>query len=321
MALAVGPRRATMAKSLIECLLLNALVVAFWLIYTRNVSGYALDFLNGPYSAKAIALRNPGASPYPGQHHVFAAALYFLKAGKLNVGTGHWGELLFVLAVAGTAVALVRVRSNGVLLLLWLPLPFYALSIAFGSVPIYVPIWYPFSYYNVRYGLELLPVFAVFILLVGLAVADRVSSRNFKIAIWCVLAAAVGGSYLSIVWEGPLTLREAQINSRGRISIEAALAHYLGEVPDSATLLMYEAEHVGALQRAGIPLRRVISEGNHPDWEWALINPARAADYVVACEGDPVWAAVRHQGHEFVQVISISAPGQSRCTIYKRGGT
>ena len=34
--------------------------------------------------------------------------------------------------------------------------------IAYGSVPIYIPVWYPFSYYNVRYGLELLPVFAVF---------------------------------------------------------------------------------------------------------------------------------------------------------------
>ena len=318
-ALAPGSRRTAILKSLIECLLLNALVVAFWLIYTRNVSGYALDFLNGPYSAKAIALRNPGVPPYPGQHHILTAGLYFLKAAKLNVGTGFWGELLFVLAVAGTAVALVRFRSHGIPLLLWLPLPFYVLSIAFGSVPIYVPVWYPFSYYNVRYGLELLPVFAVFIPLVGLAVAVRVSSRNFKIAIWCVLAAVVGGSYLSIVWEGPVTLREAQVNSRGRISVEGALAPYLAEIPDSATLLMYEAEHVGALQRAGIPLRRVISEGNHPDWEWALINPARAADYVVACEGDPVWAAVRHHSREFVQVISISAPGQSRCTIYKHG--
>ena len=319
-ALAPGPRRAAIAKSLIECLLLNALVVAFWLIYTRNVSGYALDFLNGPYSAKAIALRNPGAPPYPGQHHILTAGLYFLKAAKLNVGTGLRGELLFVLAVAGTAVALVRFRRCGVLLLLWLPLPFYALSIAFGSVPIYVPVWYPFSYYNVRYGLELLPVFAVFVPLAIFAVAERVSSRNLKIATWCVLMAVVGGSYLSIIWEGPITLREAQINSRGRISIEGALAHYLGEVPGSATLLMYEAEHVGALQRAGIRLRRVISEGNHPDWEWALLDPVHYADYIVACEGDPVWAAVRHRSVEFVQVISISAPGQSRCTIYKRGG-
>ena len=50
-------KRRAMAKSFVEVLLLNALVPVFWLIYTRGVSGYALDFMNGPYSAKAIALR------------------------------------------------------------------------------------------------------------------------------------------------------------------------------------------------------------------------------------------------------------------------
>ena len=73
------------------------------------------------------------------------------------------GRALLALTLLGTALAVWRFRRYGILLLLWLPLAFYALSIAYGSVPIYVPVWYPFSYYNVRYGLELLPVFAVFL--------------------------------------------------------------------------------------------------------------------------------------------------------------
>ncbi len=91
------------------------------------------------------------------------------------------------------------------------------------------------------------------------------------------------------------------------------------DCPRSATLLMYGAEHPGALQQAGIPWRRVISEGEHPDWDWALLDPARHADYIVACQGDPVWAAVRSQRAELTELLSISVPGQSRCTIYKRG--
>ncbi len=71
--------------------------------------------------------------------------------------------MLLALALLGTALAVWHFRRYGILLLLWLPLAFYALSIAYGSVPIYIPVWYPFSYYNVRYGLELLPVFAVFL--------------------------------------------------------------------------------------------------------------------------------------------------------------
>ena len=85
----------------------------FWLVYTYSVSGYALDFANGPYSAKAIALRSTGhgAYTYPGQHHVFTAALYFLKSAKLNMGAASWGQILFIAAVAGTAVAALALSS------------------------------------------------------------------------------------------------------------------------------------------------------------------------------------------------------------------
>ena len=61
----------------------------------------------------------------------------------------------------------------------------------------------------------------------------------------------------------------------------------------------------------------VISEAEHPDWEWALLDPARHADYIVACQGDPVWAAVRQHQTELTKVLSVSVPGQSNCTIYK----
>jgi hypothetical protein len=48
-----------------------------------------------------------------------------------------------------------------VLLFLWVPLLFYALSIAYGSVLVHVSTWWPFAIFNQRYGLQLLPMFAV----------------------------------------------------------------------------------------------------------------------------------------------------------------
>jgi 4-amino-4-deoxy-L-arabinose transferase-like glycosyltransferase len=313
--------RSAMAKSLIEFLALNALVPVYWFVYTYCVSGYGLDFLNGPYSAKAIALRTTGggAHPYPGQHDLLTATLYLLKSAKLNMGADFFGQALFALALAGTVAAVWKFRRYGVFLLLWLPLPFYALSIAYGSVPIYVPVWYPFSYYNVRYGLELLPVFAVFLAVLTDYTVERMSRAAARIAVWVIAIALVAGSYVSIYSQAPITLREAQANSAGRTVMEHALARAFDEFPPSATLLMYGAEHAGALQQAGIPWRRVISEGEHPDWDWALLDPARHVDYVVACQGDPVWAAVRQHHAELTELLSISVPGQSRCTVFKRG--
>jgi 4-amino-4-deoxy-L-arabinose transferase-like glycosyltransferase len=325
-AVAVWWRRTTdirqqcaMAKSLIEFLLLNALVPVFWLIYNNRVSGRALDFLNGPYSAKVITIRTTphGAPPYPGQDHIFTAGLYFLESAKLNMGPSFWGYLLFMTALAGTGIAVWRFRRYGIFLLLWLPLPFYALSIAYGSVPIFMPVWYPHSYYNVRYGLELLPVFAVFIALAAAVIFERASGAGFKAAGPYVLVGAVAAAYLSAYREKPITLREAQVSSRDRVPMERALGVYLAALPRPTTLLMYESDHVGALQQAGIPLRRVISEWAHPDWERALISPPGDADYVIACDGDPVSIALRQDHVELPELLSFGTPGQSHCTIYK----
>ncbi|HUI84208.1 MAG TPA: hypothetical protein VL240_08290 [Candidatus Binatia bacterium] len=305
-------------RSFLEVLLLNALVPVYWFIYTYFVSGRALDFATGPYSAKAIALRGAmrGAPPYPGQYHLLTAALYFLKAAQLNVGAVRWGQALLLLSLAGTALALWRFHRYGIFLLLWLPLAFYALSIAYGSVPIYIPVWYPFSYYNVRYGLELLPVFAVLIPVLAGYLAETVKPAAARIAI-CGVIALVAASYISATAEVPISMREARVNSRGRVALEQGLAGVLVQIPRSATLLMYEAEYPGALRMAGIPLRHVISEGEHPDWDWALLDPARYAGYIVACQGDPVWAAVRQHRSELTEISSITAPGQSHCTVYK----
>ena len=312
-------QRRAMTKSFAEILLLNGLVPVYWLVYTWAVSGNALDFINGPYSAKAIALRNTakGAPPYPGEHDIFTSALYFLKSAQLNLGSPFWGRVLLLLAVIGTAMVVSRFRRFGILLLLWLPLAFYSLSVAYGSVPIYIPVWWPFSYYNVRYGLELLPVFAVFPVILITFLRERFSAASLKLATTVVLAAIVAASYISAYAEKPITLREAETNSRDRNSLELGLARTLIQLPPNATLLMYEAEHAGALRLAGIPLSHVISEAEHPDWEWALLDPAHRADYAIACKGDPVWAAVQAHHSDFESLVTISAPWQASCTVYK----
>ena len=312
-------RRRAMAKSLAEFLLLNALVPVFWLAYNHRVSGRAMDWANGPYSAKAIAERTTarGAAPYPGKDHFVTAGLYFVKAAKLNVGAGHWGDLLFALAAAGTAIAIWRFGRYWIWLLLWIPLLFYALSIAYGSVPIFIPTWWPFSYYNVRYGLELLPVFAVFTALFGIFLAELARRPRKQAVVWSVLALIVAASYLSCYANVPITLKEAQVNARGRTILEEALARFLVGLPPATTLLMYQGEYVGALQQAGIPLRHAISEVNHPDWEWALLDPARQADIIIACKGDPVWMSAKEHHEELTELFAITVPGQTKCVIYR----
>ena len=186
---------------MISFLLLLALCPTLWLAHNYKTTGHPLDWLNGPYSAKAIEKRSsrPTDPPYPGKDHPIVAAQYFLKAARMNTGEGSRQNWLILLAAAGVLISAFHLRRFAPLLLLWIPLPFYAYSIAYGSVPIFVPEWWPFSYYNVRYGLELLPAIAVFAALIPWAVA-RLHRRPLTIA---VTAAALCSSPCSPIAPPP----------------------------------------------------------------------------------------------------------------------
>ncbi len=321
-ALALGPgalaaeQRRRLRRAWVEFVLICAVVPLFWLTYNYVRWGDPLDFARGPYSAKVIAERSvPAGFHYPAEHSPAVAGLFFLKSAALNLGGGgRWQWLLLCVALAGTLLMVGKLREHWAWLLLWLPLPFYALAIAYGSVPLYVPMWWPFGYYNLRYGLQLLPAVAVFFAIVVEALESLPRVRVAAMVAGLVL---IAGSAL-VAWRAtPICLREAQVNSVTRIAFEKALARELSALPATARVLMFTGGHPGALQRAGIPLRRTLNETLHPEWEQALANPAAAADYVLAMDDDPVAAAVAAHPRNLETVVIVETPGQGRATLYR----
>jgi len=295
---------------------------ALWLAYNARQFGDPLDFLRGPYSAKAIDARTtaPGSPHYPGWHSLRVASLYFLKAAEMGAAPLRWSNLLLWLSLAGTAVAMWRWRGQGIAaaLLLWMPLPFYAYSIAYGAVPIFIPLWWPHSWYNVRYGMEMLPVFAFFLAVFVYACAELAGRRWPRSGGWVVLAAAVLILVNSVVLmrARPLVLQEAVANSRTRIPYEQSLANALATLPQDGMILMYTSEHPGALQRAGIPLKRTINEGDYYQWPPALEHPAQSAAIVVTTDGDAVARAVVAHPEGLTLVDVVCSTGQPCARIY-----
>jgi hypothetical protein len=314
----------TSRAAIMKFVLLAAAGPALWLAYNAAVYRNPLEFANGPYSAKAIERKTATVNPARG--NLWAAASYFLKSAELNVADQPWlGRLWLALAIVG-GVVIFATEAAWPLLLLWLPLLFYALSVAYGAVPIFVPTWWPFSHYNVRYGLELLPAFAAgMAVLVNLALKSYRPPDRTRIAAALVLLSVIVAGYASVWQADPICYREAAVNMRRHLSLDQQVANWLKALPPDATLLMYLGEHVGALQQAGIPLKHVINEGNHrvwkqpfdPEglWERALANPAAFADYVVAFEGDTVWKAV--QGRQLRELVEIRVTGQPRAILYR----
>jgi hypothetical protein len=339
--------RSPLRPAFTRFLLIIAAGPLLWFVYNTAGWGNPLEFATGPYSARAIEQRSAANSQFhhPGWKNPRVALVYFVKDARLNLASGlerEYGNesrlraqnLWIPLALAGTVLLLIFARGLWSWLLLWTPLLFYVLSIAWGGVPIFVPAWWPFSYYNVRYGLQLLPAIAVLSAAALYVIMTLLPSRATNASIFrsrhggapspalrLILAALLLGftaiSYASIWRAGPICLMEARANSATRIPYERRLAAELKQLPPHATVLMYLAANSGVLQRADIPLRSTINETLRKTWKAALLRPT-LADYAVATEGDPVALAIRDHGDSFDPLVTIEMPGEPRTVIYRK---
>jgi hypothetical protein len=308
--------------------LATVLVVAApiaWFLYNATAFGDWLFFLRGPYSAKAIEMRTavPGFPPHPGWHDPWVALIFFLKAAEMDAAAAAWGNLLLVLGLLGTAWAwmVARGRGFGWALLLWLPVPFYAYSVAWGSVPIFIPVWWPHSWYNTRYGMELLPALALgvgFVAQIAIGAASEFKQSWAKFAAG-LLFVVVAWNALQILREGPLVYVEGTTNIRARRPFEQqipqALRAVLAERP-GGVVLMNTSVYPEIVALTGIPLRQTINESDKDWYSAALEAPAAHADMVLAFDGDEIDRAVRDHPAGLTAVRRFAAAGLPSATLY-----
>ncbi|MDE3188598.1 MAG: glycosyltransferase family 39 protein [Acidobacteriota bacterium] len=296
-----------------------------WFIYNAAAFGDWLDFARGPYSAKAIELHTSVGSgpPHPGWHNPWVSLLFFAKTAEMDAAAVAWGNVLLVLSLLGTAWACLTARRRAVLwtLLLWLPVPFYAYSIAYGSVPVFIPVWWPHSWYNTRYGMELLPAFAL-----GLGFAAQfalAAAREFKPR-WAsyvagMLFALVVLNACEIVRERPLTYVEGTKNINARRPLETQIPPVLRALlatRPGGIVLMETSVYPQLVTLTGIPLRQTINESDKQFYQAALAAPAAHAAIVLAFDGDEIDNAVHAHPGGLIAVQRFTAPGQPSATVY-----
>jgi hypothetical protein len=327
-----------------------------WLWYNQHFYHDPLDFLRGPYSAPAIEKRTspPGSKHYRGWHNVGWALLFYTRTAQVVAAAWETGFAAMAAAVAGLWIALRRGTARASLLL-WVPLAFYVYSVAYGSVPIFIPQLYPHSYYNARYGMEMLPALALFAPVAAAAWERRFAKHRvrsgdeaaanasagisvrplFLVALALVLVNSLAMVYgtelvqqcaksierhpsnLLANYAPPLVLKEALVNSTTRVPFEQNLALVLEDLPPGAAILMQESDHIGALEDAGIPLRQTINESDYDSWHAALEAPAEHAAYVVALEGDAVAKAVEEHPEGLQELTILCGTGQPCARVYQ----
>jgi hypothetical protein len=297
-----------------------------WLVYNQVVFADWLDFARGPYSAKAIELKTsiPGSGPpHPGWHNPWVSLIFYGKAFEMDTAARGWGNFLLAASLWGTAWGwlIARRKAFAWALLLWVPVPFYAYSVAYGSVPIFLPVWWPHSWYNTRYGLEMLPALAVG---VGFAANFLLTAAGeFKPALkrWvtALLFLAIAANTAVMLHQGPLVYVEGTKNAIARRPYErviaARLRELLAERPHGIVLMDTSVyPHVVAL--SGIPLQQTVNESDKEFYQAALEAPAQHAAIVMTLAGDAIEQAIKEHPAGLRQVARLDAPGQPAITLY-----
>lgn len=322
LALRAGDARRAWSAAWRFCLL-TGIGPMFWFGYNLYYFKDPLAFARGPGSARQIylhALRHGGAR-YPGDHAAGVAALYFSKAVELACG-----HPLLILAGLGL-LTWSRWRRQPVAWLLLLPFPWYVWAMWTGNVPIFVPQYWPHGYYNLRYGVQMLPAAALFsgIAVAGLArAARRVLIRGLAPGLAIGLALLAAAAYLGMLRPpGPPTYAEAVHNAPARLAMQHALAAALAARRPGERVLLYYGSYPEALAEDGIPLHDAIQESNYRLWQAALAAPQRYVAWIAAEAGTPIAsrvpaAALRRYFHP---VARLRVAGEPDIEVYRRNGS
>jgi hypothetical protein len=284
-----------------------SLAPLLWIANSWWQTSNALDFVNGPYSAAAIQ----GGKPYPGWHNWRQAVEYYFAAGRLCTG---WPLLL--MGTAGGIVAL-RHKQTRPGFFLFLTPAFYVWSMHSSANPIHVPVLWPFSYYNTRYGIAV-TVFAAFAC--GALPAIWTSQRRrlaFAIPLLSVIPWLVQPSPAQwICW------KESEQNSISRRAWTSAAAGFFGpQYKEGDGILASFSDITGIFCKAAIPLREVTHEGIQPDWlmETAALGAVHPMKWAIAQHGDHVWRALRKsQPPAYTLVLAIKTKDAPDLEIYRR---
>jgi len=295
------------AAALVFCFLAGT-GPALWLAHNRWYFGDPLYFYRGPWSALAIQ----GKTSYPGKNDWRAASQYFFEAGKLLAG---WPALL--LGAAGVLIALFVRRAIWPVILLTLLPAFYVWSIHSSGTPIFVPTLWPHTFYNIRYAMAFLPLIAV-----GAAALVRASGPRFGRVAAVIIVAAVLSPFL--IPKTPITLQEAEVNSRARRQWVSETATYLkGSSILHETFFTSFGDLTAIYRTLGIPLANTLTGDNDVEWAGAVARPDLFLhnDWAVAMGGDDVQTVVdraRLHGPHYELEQRVIVKGAPAIEIYRR---
>jgi hypothetical protein len=294
-----------------------------WILHNAYRFGNPLEFYNGPFSAQAIYAHQLAttAFPYPTDGSLALSARYYLEDLKLVIGV--WPLALAVLGlVAWAANRHERTRGAAVLLTL-VPLPFYLHALAYAAVPLYVPTLFPHTYYNLRYGLTMVPAIA----LLPTCLLSRRLPPRLRHGLLLVFLATLAGQAISSASAGARELavvKEGILNTPCRSKRQQAIIRFLrGRYParPGQRVLMAAGKWPCVMPEVGICFRNTLTDANRKYWVRLRSQPEKWVEWIIRGDGDAVDELMRAYPQAFGNfelLMKETFPGEGSVAVYRR---
>ena len=291
-----------------------------WFLHNAYRYGNVLDFYNGPHSAQAFYAHQLATTAfhYPTDGSFLISARYYLADLTLVIGV--WPLALALMGVVAWALDTHERARRGAALLFLVPFAFYVQSMAHSAIPIYVPSLYPFTYYNLRYGIEMLPALAIFS---SFLLSRRLATRARAVLLALMLATIVGQTVM-VLSQGARNLaviQEGMLNNPCRSKRQQALIAFFRTRYDSHTILEAAGKWTCMMPQLGIPYRNTLSETNLPYWKQLPGGPPGWVEWIIRGNDDVVDELMRDYPAAFGDYDLVERdqfPGEGSLEIYRR---
>jgi len=256
--------------------------IALWLIWNLLIYGDALYFALGPYSAKVQQNKIAQAGSLLTKNNFPLSLKAYWLAMVDNIGL-----TLMILAIAGLANYIYKNKFSNqaqALYTLLSPLFFHVLSLYIGFSILVVPeLGTSFtsgaraSWFNVRYGLMIIPAVAVF--------SGYLVRKNIRLKILIIFLILLQG-YLFWSQKNIITITDGVIGTSS-LDVVDVRDWLVQNAKEKDGLILTSISYNNALAfSTGMHLKRFIHEGTGKYWKESLDNPSKYAKWIVMANGD-----------------------------------
>jgi hypothetical protein len=158
---------------------------------------------------------------------------------------------------------------------------------AHSAIPIYVPTLFPFTYYNLRYGIEMIPAVSIF---PSFTLSWRLTrhSRTALLGVFICVVLLQGIDMVSSGINNLAVVQEGVQNNPCRSKKVQALTTYFRNYYDGRTILVASGKWPCFMPALGIPFANTLSEPDTKTWNQLHQAIPKEVQWIIRGDDDSV---------------------------------